>query len=191
MTFKKTDKSSVPYISFLKPSKCLCWEEDQRDTSPLKQARALPLVLALRSHTQNFPFRSSSLPGYGLGFPTVMFKWVEQGDRDMRKPQTHLEEATPMSQTGGSNENTAPSMDEKPGACTSSLWAGCIGQGKPLPQPHCLRCRRKGRGTAGRPSLPDVQAWLSFTKQTPMYKAYAEPLSSCNAVKCLKYSQKS
>lgn len=41
---------------------------------PLKQAQALPLVLALRSHTQHFPSRRSSLPGYGLRFPTFMLK---------------------------------------------------------------------------------------------------------------------
>lgn len=42
---------------------------------PVKQAQALPLVLALRSHT-HFPSGRSSLPGYGLGFPTF--------DRDLR-----------------------------------------------------------------------------------------------------------
>lgn len=46
---KKTVKSSVPYIGFFTPNECA---EKQTGERTLKQAQALPLVLALRPHTQ-------------------------------------------------------------------------------------------------------------------------------------------
>lgn len=169
----------------------VCAERWPREM-PVKQAQALPLVLALRSHTQHFPSGRSSLPGYGLGFPTF--------DRDLSAwdPQTRLEEATPMSQTGGSNENTAPSMDKKPGACTSSLWAGYIGQGRAgqgraglCPSSTALGAAGTAEAQQGDPaSQMSKLGSLSPSKLQGTKQIYAVLLSCCNAVKGLKHPQK-
>lgn len=62
MKGEKTVKSSVPYIGFFKPNE---GAEKWAGERTLKQVRnsfrhSLPLVLALRTHTRNPPFKRSS-----------------------------------------------------------------------------------------------------------------------------------
>lgn len=71
---KKKKQTKAVYLILVSSNQTNVCAEKWTRWIPLKQAHALPLGLALRSHTQNFPFGRHSLPGYRLGLPTIMLK---------------------------------------------------------------------------------------------------------------------
>lgn len=141
---RKKQTKAVYLISVSSNQTSVCAEKWTREI-PLKQAHALPLGLALRSHTHNFPFRRRSRPGYGLGLPTITReRW--QGCEG-HGPQTRLEEATPTSQAGGSKGNTAPSTGR-----TRGLPPAPVPSEGPPPSPPALGAGGKAEAEQGDPA---------------------------------------
>lgn len=132
---------------FPQTKRVFCAEKWTREI-PLKQAHALPLGLALRSHTHNFPFRRRSQPRIRTGIANdhVIIRERWQGCEG-HGPQTRLEEATPMSQAGGSKGNTAPSTGR-----TRSLPPAPVPSEGPPPSPPALGAGGKAEAEQGDPA---------------------------------------
>lgn len=161
----KSRQKHVPYIGFFKPNECLYWEVSTRDASEtsLVTSSAFPLLLALRFRKQNLAFQKALSPRIWTGIPKghTQISWKRcQGSSD--SPWGSNSTVTDWKKL----KNQHQTVEEKHGACTSSIKADCPGQGSPS-SAALGAGGREGGGTTGRPSLPDVWAWLWFTKQSP------------------------